>query len=49
MPWLIIHVASDHTCKTNEPSILFSIDWRGGRFKGENNSLTLEAGAGLNS
>lgn len=38
-----------HSCKTNEPSILLSMDGGGGKFKGENISLKLEVGAGLNS
>jgi len=38
-----------HSCKTNEPSILLSMDGGGGKFKGENVSLKQEVGAGLNS
>lgn len=37
-----------HSRKTNDPSILFSMDCRRGNLR-ENTSLKLEAGAGLNS
>lgn len=40
---------TDHSCKTNEPSILLSMDCERGKFKGESISLKLEVGAGLNS
>lgn len=39
----------NHSCKTNEPSILFSMGCEGEKFKGENMPLKLEAGADLNS
>lgn len=39
----------NHSCKTNDPSILFSIGCEGAKFSGENIPLKLEAGAGLNS
>lgn len=45
---LLLQVTSYHSCKTNEPSIFFSMD-SGGKFRGENMSLKLELGAGLNS
>jgi hypothetical protein len=35
-----------NSCKTNEPSILLSMDRGGGKFKGENISLKQEVGAG---
>lgn len=46
---LWLYATGNQSCKTNEPSIRFSIDCWKGKFKGESMSLKLEAGTGLNS